>query len=239
MPAVPAMPTPENSSPWKTFSMSRWAMTLPIVARRSPAMTTPWVWTTATMVVPCGASMWPVMPAGRSRRRPGRRSGWCEARKSAKELLPGAKNARGSDPPSEGASMRSPCHEPGLIGGRGSLPASRGVEAPEVDFDDAVGVVDLGDRQAEDRDVVAMQVVDSRVEARLVVLEEAQAHVARAAEDTTDSAAVMVDVLGLPVATDGADTTLRGDELVQVLFREAKRALQVVSASSHAATDFA
>src|SRR3954452_4152223 len=164
MPAVPAMPTPENSSAWKTFSMSRWAMTLPMVARRSPAMTTPFVCTTATMVVPWGASMWLVMPAGRSRRRPGRRAGWCEARKSAEELLPGAENARGSDPPSEGASMRSPCHEPGLIGGRGSLPASRGVEAPEVDFDDAVGVVDLGDGQPEGGDPVAMQVVDESAE---------------------------------------------------------------------------
>src|SRR4051795_57887 len=154
------MPTPENSSAWKTFSMSRCAMTLPMVARRSPAMTTPCLCTTATIVVPWGASMWLVMPAGRSRRRPGRRSGWCEARKSAKELLPGAKNARGRDPPSEGASMRSPCHEPGLIGGRGSLPASRGVEAPEVDFDDGVGVLDLGDRQAEGRDAITMQVVD-------------------------------------------------------------------------------
>src|SRR3954470_10881352 len=163
------MPTAENSSAWKTFSMSRWAMTLPMVARRSPAMTTPCVCTTATIVVPCGASMWLfhaggamwlVMRGGRWSRRRGRRSGWCEARKSAKELLPGAKNARGSDPPSEGASMRSPCHEPGLIGGRGSLPASRGVEAPEVDFDDGVGVLDLGDRQAEGSDAVAMQVGD-------------------------------------------------------------------------------
>src|SRR3954451_21819062 len=135
-------------------------MTLPIVARRSPAMTTPWVCTTATMVVPCGASMALVMPAGRSRRRPGRRSGWWEARKSAKELLPGAKNARGKAPPSEGASMRSPCHEPGLIGGSGSLSASRGVQASEVDIDDAAVVLDLGDRQPDGRHAVTMQLVD-------------------------------------------------------------------------------
>src|SRR3954454_11106869 len=172
MPAVPAMPTPENSSAWKTFSMSRWAMTLPIVARRSPAMTTPCVCTTATMVVPWGASMWLVMPAGRSRRRRGRRSGWCEARKSAKELLPGAKNARGRDPPSEGASMRSPCHEPGLIGGRGSLSASRGVQASEVDLDDAAVVLDLGDRPPDGRDAVTMQVVEGGLEPRLVVFEQ-------------------------------------------------------------------
>src|SRR3954464_9594158 len=104
--------------------------------------------------------MWLCMPAGRSRRRPGRRSGWCEARKSAKELLPGAKNARGSDPPSEGASMRSPCHEPGLIGGSGSLSALRGVGPPEVDLDDDVGVLDLGDVQIERGDHVAIEVVD-------------------------------------------------------------------------------
>ena len=35
------MPTAEYSSAGKTFSMSRWAMMLPIVARRSPAITTP------------------------------------------------------------------------------------------------------------------------------------------------------------------------------------------------------
>ena len=40
-PAVPAMPTQEYSSVGKTFWMSRWAMTLPMVARRSPAMITP------------------------------------------------------------------------------------------------------------------------------------------------------------------------------------------------------
>src|SRR3954464_12177423 len=116
--------------------------------------------------------MWLFSPAGGGGRGAGggggrgrgREGGWWEARKSAKELLPGAKNARGRDPPSEGASMRSPCHEPGLIGGRGSLPASRGVEAPEVDFDDGVGVLDLGDRQAEGRDAITMQVVDESAE---------------------------------------------------------------------------
>src|SRR5437899_12699814 len=108
--------------------------------------------------------MWPVMPAGTSRRRPGSRLGWWAARKSAKELLPGAKNARGSDPPSEGASMRSPCHEPGLIGGRGSLSASRGVGPPEVDFDDDVGLLDLSYGQAEGGDAVTMQVADRPAE---------------------------------------------------------------------------
>ena len=52
---MPAMPTAENSSAGKTFSMSRWAMMLPIVARRSPAMTTPPGNVAATIVVPCGA----------------------------------------------------------------------------------------------------------------------------------------------------------------------------------------
>ena len=51
------MPTQEYSSAGKTFSMSRWAMRLPMVARRSPAITTPPGNVTATIVVPCGASV--------------------------------------------------------------------------------------------------------------------------------------------------------------------------------------
>src|SRR4051794_31185247 len=109
------------------------------------------------------------MPAGRSRRRPGSRSGWWEARKSAKELVPGAKNARGNAPPSEGASMRSPCHEPALIGGSGSLSALRGVQAPEVDFDHAAGVLDLDDGQAEGGHLVPMEVIDEALQAPHVV----------------------------------------------------------------------
>ena len=57
------MPTAENSSAGKTFSMSRWAMMLPIVARRSPAITTPPAKVAATIVVPCGARS-PACPAG-------------------------------------------------------------------------------------------------------------------------------------------------------------------------------
>src|SRR3954467_3412058 len=106
------------------------------------------------------------MPAGRSRRRRGSRWGWWEERKSAKELVPGAKNARGNAPPSEGASMRSPCHEPGLIGGSGSLSALRGVQAPEVHFDDAAGVLDLDDVQIEGSDAVMVQVADGRGQSR-------------------------------------------------------------------------
>ncbi|CAM5500932.1 hypothetical protein SHIRM173S_11546 [Streptomyces hirsutus] len=56
---MPAMPTAEYSSAGNTFSMSRWAMTLPMVARRSPASTTPPGKLTATIVVPCGASITP------------------------------------------------------------------------------------------------------------------------------------------------------------------------------------
>ena len=41
MPAVPAMATAEKWSAGKTFCMAWWAMMLPAVARRSPAMTTP------------------------------------------------------------------------------------------------------------------------------------------------------------------------------------------------------
>ena len=48
----------EYSSAPKTFSMSRWAIRLPMVARRSPAITTPPSKAAATIVVPCGASSW-------------------------------------------------------------------------------------------------------------------------------------------------------------------------------------
>ncbi len=64
--------------------MSRWAMTLPIVARRSPAMTTPLLCVTATIVVPCGAS---TVPDG-SVSRDGSRSGAAALRNSVNELLP-------------------------------------------------------------------------------------------------------------------------------------------------------
>jgi hypothetical protein len=59
---------------------------LPMVARRSPAMTTPLAWVTATIVVPCGAS---TVPGGRVSR-DGRRSGAAAPRNSVKLLLPGA-----------------------------------------------------------------------------------------------------------------------------------------------------
>ncbi len=50
------MPTAEYVSVMNTFSMSRWAITLPAVARRSPAITTPPSKTSATIVVPWGTS---------------------------------------------------------------------------------------------------------------------------------------------------------------------------------------
>ena len=74
---MPAMPTQEYSSAWKTFWISREAITLPAVARRSPAMTTPPGKVSATIVVPCGASKGSGPPGAPSAaaRRPGRYSG--------------------------------------------------------------------------------------------------------------------------------------------------------------------
>ena len=58
--------------------MSRWAMMLPIVARRSPAITTPPGNVAATIVVPCGARS-PALPCGSRHARDGSRSGACSA----------------------------------------------------------------------------------------------------------------------------------------------------------------
>src|SRR5215211_3994630 len=55
-PAAPAIATAEKSSAGNTFSMSRLAMVMPSVARRSPPMATPSANTTAATVVPCGTS---------------------------------------------------------------------------------------------------------------------------------------------------------------------------------------
>ena len=51
-PAAPAMATAEESSVGNTFSMERWAIEYPSVARRSPAITTPPWKRMARMVVP-------------------------------------------------------------------------------------------------------------------------------------------------------------------------------------------
>src|SRR3954452_530708 len=83
MPAAPAIPTSEYSSAAKTFSMSRWAMRLPAVARRSPAMTTPSSYEAATMVVPCGTERC-------SADRFGSRSGDAARTNSVNEEDPGA-----------------------------------------------------------------------------------------------------------------------------------------------------
>ena len=95
-PAVPAMPTAEYSSAGNTFSMSRCAIMFPIVARRSPASTTPPGNDTATIVVPCGASMTPW--TGGSCRLPGSISGWWSDRKSMKDDDPGVRKAAGRRP---------------------------------------------------------------------------------------------------------------------------------------------
>src|SRR5215213_1341421 len=71
--------------------MSRWAMMLPIVARRSPAITTPPGKVAATIVVPCGARS-AALPSGRERRL-GSSSGACSVRNSANDEEPGRRNA--------------------------------------------------------------------------------------------------------------------------------------------------
>ena len=91
---MPAIPTQLYSSAEKTFSMSRWAMMLPIVARRSPAITTPPSKVAATIVVPCGARS-PACWLGWERR-DGSSSGAWAARKSAKDDEPGVMYAAGS-----------------------------------------------------------------------------------------------------------------------------------------------
>src|SRR5664280_2941533 len=91
--------------------MSRCAMTLPIVARRSPAITTPRGWVTATIVVPCRTSPTTESPA--APRRPGSRSGACAARKSVKEEDPGVRNVGGRQP----ERPESPMHDPFSVSG--------------------------------------------------------------------------------------------------------------------------
>ena len=88
--------------------MSRWAMMLPIVARRSPAITTPPGKVAATIVVPCGARS-PALPrraATRARRAAGRAPG--SARKSAE-----GRRARASGtPPGARAPPMASAHWP-------------------------------------------------------------------------------------------------------------------------------
>lgn len=95
-PAVPAIPTAEYSSAGNTFSMSRCAIMFPMVARRSPASTTPPGKEAATIVVPCGASIAPF--SGGRFRLPGSIEGDWSDRKSMNEDEPGVRKAAGRRP---------------------------------------------------------------------------------------------------------------------------------------------
>src|SRR3954454_17635035 len=90
------MPTSEYGSAACTFSMSRLAIRLPMVARRSPAITTPSAQEMATMVVPCGA-MSALIPGGRGRR-PGSSSGAATERNSVNDDMPAVVYTAGRRP---------------------------------------------------------------------------------------------------------------------------------------------
>ena len=77
--------------------MSRWAMMLPIVARRSPAITTPPGKVAATIVVPCGARS-PACPCG-TVRRAGSRSGACADEEVGERGRAGGQVGRGEARP--------------------------------------------------------------------------------------------------------------------------------------------
>src|SRR6478609_5588395 len=128
MPAVPAMPTAEYSSPAKTFSMSRLAMMLPMVARRSPAITTPPSNVAVTMVVPWGASS--ELPGGRLRPDGSRWGAWAPMN-SVKDEEPAARYAAGSLPASG----------PGLTGSLPALLDEATHELLGVRLEDAVDLV--------------------------------------------------------------------------------------------------
>ncbi|VEH31007.1 Uncharacterised protein [Cellulomonas fimi] len=98
---MPAIPTAEYSSAGKTFSISRLAIIEPIVARRSPAMTTPPSNASATIVVPCGATT----SAAGSGRFPGRSSGACAPRNSTNDDEPGVVKACGRRPEAPGGGV--------------------------------------------------------------------------------------------------------------------------------------
>src|SRR4051794_26782629 len=117
MPAVPAKAIAEYSSARKTFSMSRCAITLPAVALRSPAITTPPGNVTATIVVPCGKCSPAGVAAGTSRF-PGSMPGEYDDRNSVNDEGPWLMNAPGSRPGTE------PCDVTRL------LPLAAGAVAP-------------------------------------------------------------------------------------------------------------
>src|SRR6185312_560089 len=102
-PATPAMPTQEKSSLRNTFSMSRWAIMLPAVERRSPAMITPPSNSMATIVVPCGRSPGTCAAVPLA---PGSRSGADVVRKSAKDEVPTLRHAAVNCPPRYSAPTR-------------------------------------------------------------------------------------------------------------------------------------
>ena len=79
-----------------TFSMSRLAMRLPIVARRSPAMRMPSAVAIATIVVPCRVVS--AATGCATLRRPGNSSGAATPRKSVKEEVPALVNTAGIRP---------------------------------------------------------------------------------------------------------------------------------------------
>src|ERR1700722_4581504 len=113
----------ENSSLRKTFSTSRLAIMLPAVALRSPASTTPWSQTAATIVVACGRSRmaWPdaVSAPGPSAVRPGSKPGECEARKSAND-----EDCKLMKPPEGRTPKPLDPAEPGTCPGLEGLPAN-------------------------------------------------------------------------------------------------------------------
>src|SRR4051794_22859447 len=200
------MPTTESSSAWNTFSMSRWAMTLPIVARRSPAMTTPEPCATATIVVPCGAST--VMPCVAWARLPGSRSGAKAARKSENELLAGEKKALGSLPPSARRSMPSPCHDSAGHGCTGWTVNSTRLRQGK-DASEPLGGAVVARRPELDVDRRGGQTLR-------VVAELPEPHVAGTAQHAAHMTLLMivVDVLGNGHFADCADTALGVDQLL-------------------------
>src|SRR3569833_2470374 len=101
MPAVPAIALAEYSSARKTFSMSRWAMTLPAVARRSPPITTPPGNVTATIVEPRGKCSLAGTAHVGSTRLPGSMFGECTDRNSVNDEGLWLANAPGRRPGAE------------------------------------------------------------------------------------------------------------------------------------------
>ena len=99
IPATPAMPTAEKSSLRSTFSMSRWEIMFPAVARRSPAITTPSRLTAATIVVPCGMSAPPPPPLSAALVLAGSSPGAATLRKSENDDVPALRYGAGSCPP--------------------------------------------------------------------------------------------------------------------------------------------